>query len=259
VTHTDLRNKARALPRMTVRFCAERHQISRCDWKEIRSTIGAMDVLLVHGLWRTPLSLFGMARRLRDWGYRTEHFGYAAVAERYEAIVARLVRRLERLSARGPYVVIGHSLGGVLLRSALARITGPAPFHFVMLGTPNHRPRVARMLGVIWVYGPLMGQSGINLSSAVFYAGLPVPTVPYTIIAGTAGPRGRWSPFKEEENDGLVAVSETRLRDEDHLVLLPVTHTFMMNNYQVQAAVRVALDRAAENGVTRTGEYRLRG
>jgi hypothetical protein len=205
-----------------------------------------MNLLLVHGLWRTPLSWLILVRRLRAWGYRTEQFGYAAVAQRYNGIVARLVGRLEALAALGPYAVIGHSLGGILLRSALSRITGPAPRHLVMLGTPNRPARLACLLGVRWVYRRLMGECGVNLASPMFYATLPVPEIPYTIVAGSAGPRGRWSPFGNEANDGLVAVSETRIRDDDPIVLLPVTHTFMMNNTDVQAAIRRALAGVSE-------------
>jgi pimeloyl-ACP methyl ester carboxylesterase len=200
-----------------------------------------MNVLLVHGLWRTPLSFLLLNRQLRRWGYHTEQFGYAAVAQRYDAIIARLTDRLERLAAAGPYAIIGHSLGGVLLRSALARLSGPAPHHLVLLGTPNRPPRLAHLLGGRWLYRRLMGECGANLASADFYAALPVPDVPYTIVAGTAGPRARWTPFGEEPNDGLVAVSETRIRDDDSVVVLPVTHTFMMNNAAVQQVIREVL------------------
>jgi alpha-beta hydrolase superfamily lysophospholipase len=86
-----------------------------------------MNLLLVHGLWRTPLSFLALVHRLRRWGYCTEQFGYAAIAQRYDSIVASLVDRLERLAAAAPYAVIGHSLGGVLLRSAIPRVTGMAP------------------------------------------------------------------------------------------------------------------------------------
>lgn len=199
-------------------------------------------VLLVHGLWRTPLSFLSLVNRLRAWGHRPEQFGYAAVAERYEAIADRLVRRVQHLAASGePYAVIGHSLGGVLLRSALPRVAGPQPQHLVMLGSPNRPPRLAKRLGVRWVYRRLMGECGVNLSSELFYAALPPPTVPYTIVAGTAGPRGRWSPFGDEPNDGIVAVSETRVQDDDVVVFLPVTHTFMMRDRAVQAVIARAL------------------
>ena len=200
-----------------------------------------MNVLLVHGLWRTPLSFLLLVRQLRRWGFHTEQFGYAAVVQRYDAIVARLTDRLERLAAAGPYAVIGHSLGGVLVRSALTGLTGTAPQHLVLLGTPNRPPRVARVLGDKWLYRRLMGECGANLATADFYAALPVPQVPYTIVAGTAGFPTRRTPFGLEPNDGIVAVSETRIRDDDSVVILPVTHTFMMNNSAVQEVIRQVL------------------
>ena len=186
-------------------------------------------------------------RRLREWGYRPHQFGYAAVAQRYDAIVDRLVQRMEALAALGPYAVIGHSLGGILLRSALPRLRGAGPRHFIMLGTPNRPPRLARLLGVYWVYRRLMGECGVNLSSQDFYATLPLPSSPYTIIAGTAGPRGRWSPFGHEVNDGIVGVAETRIGDDDPIILVRATHTFMMNNPATQEVIRQVL-----SGITAT-------
>ena len=202
---------------------------------------GRVKLLLVHGLWRTPLSLYPLVRRLRRWGYHTEQFGYAAVAQAYDGIIARLVKRLELLAAAGPYVVIGHSLGSILLRSALARIDGPAPLHLVMLGPPNQPARLAHMLGHRWLYRRLMGECGLNLANPAFYARLPVPQVPYTIVAGTSGPQGRWSPFAGEPNDMIVTVSETRIVDDDPVVALPVSHTFMMKNAAVHDVIRQVL------------------
>lgn len=201
-----------------------------------------MNLLLVHGLWRTPLSFLVLVRRLRQWGYSTEQFAYAAVAQPYEVIAARLANRLNRLAAQGPYAVIGHSLGGILLRSALLLNVGPAPSRLIMLGPPNRPPKLARLLGGYWMYQRLMGECGANLASSVFYEQLPPPTVPYTIVAGTAGPRGRWSPFGDEPNDGIVAVTETRIREDDPIVTLPVTHTFMMNNAAVHSVIRQVID-----------------
>ncbi|HYF39881.1 MAG TPA: alpha/beta fold hydrolase [Gemmatimonadales bacterium] len=200
-----------------------------------------MNLLLVHGLWRTPLSFLVLVRRLRGWGCSPEQFAYAAVAQPYETIVRRLADRLNHLARRGPYAVIGHSLGGVLLRAALPLADGPPPRRLIMLGTPNRPPKLARLLGSYWMYQKVMGECGVNLASDCFYAELPVPAIPYTIVAGTAGPRGRWSPFGEEPNDGIVAVSETRIRDNDAPEILPVTHTFMMNNAAVHRVIQHAL------------------
>jgi hypothetical protein len=51
-------------------------------------------VLLIHGLARTPLSLFGLARDLRRAGHHTELIAYSGALESYARIVATVVRKL---------------------------------------------------------------------------------------------------------------------------------------------------------------------
>ena len=68
--------------------------------------------------------------------------------------------------------------------------------------------------------------------------GLPVPSIPLTVIAGTGGPTLRWGPLAGEVNDGLVAVSETRMGEHEEHIELPVWHTFMMNDPRVREIIR---------------------
>lgn len=196
-----------------------------------------MNVLLIHGLGRTPVSLMSLEWRLRQLGWEAEHFGYAAFAEPYDRIVERLRRRLSLLSSRGDYGIVAHSLGGLLTRSALNQSTIPAPRHIVMLGTPNQLPRLATFAWKLPPFQWFARDCGANLASPQFFAALPHPPAPYTIIAGTSGPRGVWSPFGHEINDGIVALSETQLTTGDRIVQLPVNHTFMMHHPTVHETV----------------------
>jgi len=195
---------------------------------------------MVHGMGRTPLSTWGLARYLARSGHTSEHFWYVAAFESFAGIRRRLRRRLERIAPRGPYAVLGHSLGGLLLRDALHGLN-PQPRHFVMLATPNRSPRLAHRFRRFWFLRLFGGEPGQLLSDPAFYAKLPVPSVPYTIIAGTAGPRGRWSPFGDEVNDWIVALSETRISDRDEPVLVSVEHSFIMYHAETRAAVARAL------------------
>ena len=63
------------------------------------------------------------------------------------------------------------------------------------------------------------------------------PTIPTTIIAGTAGPRGQWSPFGNQPNDGIVTVAETGLGPKTEVVLVPSVHTLVMNSPQVAQVI----------------------
>ncbi|MBD0268531.1 MAG: alpha/beta hydrolase [Cyanobacteria bacterium Co-bin8] len=209
-----------------------------------------MKVLLIHGMARTSLSLMGLERRLFQAGFTSEHFGYFAFAESFDQIVERLQRRLQVLSAQGPYAVVVHSLGGLMIRAALGGRANDCPQHVVMLGTPNQPPRLALHAWQLLPFRWFTGQCGFNLTCPDFYQKLPPLLCPYTIIAGTVGPRGSWSPFGDEVNDGIVALSETQLGPCDRILQLPVWHTFMMNDPAVQDAVVQALTAAIPAAVT---------
>lgn len=200
-----------------------------------------MRVLLAHGLGRTPLSMLWLAHRLRRAGHAPETFGYAAWAESYRTIRERLITRIERADAGAtPWVAIGHSLGGLLLRDAIAA-TEPAPpnhlAHLIMLATPNQPPRLAPQAARVPPFRWFTGECGRRLASPDYFRSLPQPAVPCTVIAGTRGPTGKWSPFGSEPNDGVVAVSETVLSPSAAPQTVRAAHTFIMNNSLVQAAV----------------------
>ena len=103
-----------------------------------------MRVLLVHGLGRTPASLALLHRALRRAGHAPASFAYYAFAQSYEGIRRRLVAQLQTWAAApDPVALIGHSLGGLLLRHALADVPTLPVHHLIMLGTPNRPPRRA--------------------------------------------------------------------------------------------------------------------
>jgi pimeloyl-ACP methyl ester carboxylesterase len=194
-----------------------------------------VNVLLVHGLGRTPGSLFPLASALRKAGLRTHFFGYSSTLESWDGIIRRLVKKLQSMVA--PLGVVGHSLGGLMLRMALPRVPQLKVHHLVMMGTPNKPPRLA---GYFWKWLPFRMYArtcGKLLAHAVDYESLPVPTCPTTIFAGTAGPRGRFRPFGSEPNDGVVAVSETVLEGCPPPIELPVLHTWMMNDRRIHEAI----------------------
>ena len=103
-------------------------------------------ILLVHGLGRTPLSLFGLSAALRRAGSHTRFFGYSSTFEGVPRIVRRLAKRLRNLARCGePVGLVGHSLGGLLLRKALPAAPALRVHHLVFLGTPARPPRMARL------------------------------------------------------------------------------------------------------------------
>lgn len=196
-----------------------------------------MKVLLVHGMGRTPVSMLQLARGLRAAGTEVELFGYVSTVESLERIVNRLAARLEHI-AHQPYVVVGHSLGGLLLRMAIARLGANVrrPERLVLLGTPVHAPRLARRLHRWLPYRLLHGESGQLLGDPERMEAIPQPTVPCTVVVGTRGPRWHWL-FGGEPNDGLVSVEEAMLGCGEDVITLRRSHTWLMNAREVRAIV----------------------
>lgn len=194
-----------------------------------------MRALLVHGMGRSPASMALLAARLRRAGVQPQLFGYLPAAQQFASIAQRLSVRLQQLAESGEYLVVGHSLGGLLLRAALDRLEPGIrrPRHLFMLATPNQSPRLARRLRHNPIYRWWTGDAGQLLADPERISAIASPTVPFTLVAGVSGRRGRGSPFADEPNDWIVSLGEVRLTDDDHLVTLPVGHTFLMNYREV--------------------------
>ena len=183
----------------------------------------------------TPLAV-----PLRRAGYRTRFFGYVATFETISGIVERLVRRLNEVK---PSVVIGHSLGGVLLRLALSECPHLNVEHFFMLGTPNQSPRAARYFWNWWPFRIFSGSCGRFLVAPAEYERIPELKMPYTIFAGTSGMPRVIDPFRGEPNDRIVAVSETVIDAEYPPVLVPAEHSLITYSRIVHAQIVERLTR----------------
>ncbi|MEO8502893.1 MAG: alpha/beta hydrolase [Acidobacteriota bacterium] len=188
-----------------------------------------MQAILVHGMGRTPLSQLILAKRLRDQGFEVHLFGYSS-RRPFDSCVTRLVSRVRAVVEDQPFILVGHSLGTVLIRAALPRLTPLEPVGCFFLAPPSRVPRAAKFFAGNPIYRLYSHEMGQLLASDEFMNSLPMPTVPVRVYAGTGGPTGRRSPFGSEENDGILAVSETPLEPGGPVVRVPVIHTVIMNS-----------------------------
>lgn len=205
-----------------------------------------MQVLFVHGMGRSPASGWLLLRQLRRAGLRTSSFGYSVSREDFAQIVDRLVARMQPLLEGEELVLIGHSLGGVLLRQALSLLgeSGKNVWHLFLLGSPVQTARMARRLENNPVYRLATRDCGRLLGSTERMAAIGVPGVPTTAIVGTRGIGSARGPFGEEPNDGVVALSEVSAGWLPDQVLVPVMHTLLPASRRVAAVILERLARS---------------
>lgn len=187
-----------------------------------------MDAILIHGMGRTPLAMSLLAARLRASGMRPLLFGYSVTFERLNTCVRRLERLITRRVRTNEYIIIGHSLGTVITRATLPRLVHK-PRACFLLSPPTQACKAARYFAPYRLTKILGGEMAQLLADQRFMESIPPTGVPTKIYAGTAGPRGRYSPFGDEPNDSVLTIKEMTLPDVP-LQTIPVLHTFIMNS-----------------------------
>ncbi|MBI5351026.1 MAG: alpha/beta hydrolase [Chloroflexi bacterium] len=198
-----------------------------------------MDAILIHGMGRTPAAMSILAARLWASGIRPHLFGYSVTFERWDESVQRYENFIVKRVKTNDYIIVGHSLGTVLTRATLPRLIHKPKACF-FLAPPTQVCKAARTFARRPLVRLFMGDVEKILTNKQFMESLPVPDLPTKIYAGVAGPRGPYSPFGDELNDGLLTVQETRLPGVP-LQTVPALHTFIMNSKAVaQDIVKIA-------------------
>jgi pimeloyl-ACP methyl ester carboxylesterase len=190
-------------------------------------------VVLLHGLGRTRWSLWPVARDAARRGYRVHNLGYPSRRAPIEQLAETIGHRIRDIAtAEGAVDVVTHSMGGIVLRAAVAAAALPADLirRVVMLAPPNHGSELADRLRDFRVYrlatGPAGQQIGTNDDSVP--RRLPPPPFEVGIIAGRRTGNPVFGRVLGAENDGKVTVDATRLDGMRDLVVVDRAHTFIM-------------------------------
>jgi pimeloyl-ACP methyl ester carboxylesterase len=203
-------------------------------------------VILVHGIFRSKDSFAGLHRHLRAQGFQVIALNYPSTSHDLTACADDVASVLDNLPAFEHCAVVTHSMGGLVMR-VLLDPQRPAAWRqrfslerLCMLFPPNQGAAKADALHSLWLYEQILGPAGQQLTTAEV-ARLPVPDLPMAIIAGgTGSDRGR-SQLVPGDDDGTVAVAETLLPGAEGPLVLPLGHTFGMNDPLMCRAVEAYL------------------
>jgi hypothetical protein len=130
---------------------------------------------------------------------------------------------------------VTHSLGGILVRSYLARHFITSPGRVVMLAPPNQGSEVVDKLGWLflfkWINGPAGNELGTDKNSTPNKLG--PANFPVGIIAGDRSINWINSLLIPGRDDGKVSVERTKLAGMSDHIVIHATHPFIMQNREV--------------------------
>lgn len=193
------------------------------------------EVTLLHGLCRTSRSMVKMANALTGAGFKVRNVNYlsrtASIQKLADDAIGKAVGDCQRDGAV-TIDFVTHSLGGILVRSYLARHSVPSLGRVVMLAPPNQGSEIVDRLGRTfvfkWLNGPAGNELGTDPHSAPNQLG-PV-NYPVGVIAGDRSINWINSLMIPGRNDGKVSIERAKVEGMNGYLVIHATHPFIMRN-----------------------------
>lgn len=189
-------------------------------------------VVLLHGIVRSRESMRPLGRSLEMVGFRSYLFSYPLVELSIDEHAENLHRVLSHLEGPNEIHLVGHSMGGIVIRAYLAKHRDPRIKRVVMIASPNHgsedansflESSIARKINV-----PAVRQLACGTNS--FVESLPA-TMPaeFAIISAGKGDERGCSDKLPGDDDGRVSVASTLLAGaSDHVLLVRKNPTLLL-------------------------------
>ena len=175
-----------------------------------------------------------LRRRLtRDSGLKTHAFHYRSVAGSMSDIAVRLAEFARGLRADRLHFV-GHSLGGLVIYRTLEQFADLPPGRVVFLGTPAVASRAAvgaaeRLASASKLLGRCVAEELLTERSRRWELDRQLGVIAGTRRVGL----GHFFTTLDGDNDGTVAVSETRLPGATGFITMPVGHMGLLMSARV--------------------------
>ena len=192
-------------------------------------------VILLHGLCRTSRSMVKMERALTNAGYQVQNVDYpsrtASIQKLADDAIGKAVTDCQRDGAV-KIDFVTDSLGGIMVRSYLARHPLPSLGRVVMLAPPNQGSEVVDKIGGWWLFkwinGPAGNELGTDTNSVPNRLG-PV-NYPVGVIAADLSINWINSLLIPGRDDGKVSIERTKLAGMSDHIVIHTAHPFIMKN-----------------------------
>ena len=207
-----------------------------CDKKQQCPTISK--VVVLHGLVRSSNSMNKVSQALSNSGYEVCNVQYPSrkhsVAKLAQNLVYPTIKQCFEINE--PLNFVTHSMGGIVARQLAASTDLDLKIsRVVMLSPPNHGSELVDKLNVVPFFKLINGEAGLSLGTEPKSVPNSLGKVTFEtgIIVGNKSFNPIYSALIPGEDDGKVSVESAKVAGMKDFLVLPHSHSFIMNKNDV--------------------------
>jgi len=195
-----------------------------------------MKIVILHGLYMHGLVMQPLSHKLRKFGFDTQVITYNTVAIEQEKVFARIDNALSDSQTN---ILVGHSLGGLIIKKYLASRSPSLQqiSHVVTIGSPIKGASIVnriRDLGMDAILGN-SPEHGLNMHDDVWEFEQKLGSIAGTLPLGA---RALLMMDNSIMSDGTVTVEETKIEGMTDHIQIPSTHTSMIYSSYVPKQIK---------------------
>jgi esterase/lipase len=197
-------------------------------------------VVLLHGLGRSSFSMTFLGDYLEEQSFQVFNLDYPSTEYPIESLVTNVTEQIKQLELESAEKVhfVTHSMGGILTRLYLKENSLKNLGRVVMLSPPNQGSELTDSLQnhVNFLYYFFTGPAGQQLNTKT--SSVPNQIGPMNfelgVIIGNATLNPLYSYLIPGEDDGKVSVERAKVDGMQDFLVVPHSHTFIMNSREVK-------------------------
>lgn len=195
-------------------------------------------VILLHGLARTNRSMAKLEKMLSKHGYKVINVDYPSTEHPIEFLAEEFLGKVIDQCSKVPRLKIHfvtHSLGGIMVRYYLKHHQLSNLGRAVMLSPPNQGSEAVDYMKDAFMFKKINGPAGQQLGTDKDSIPLKLGAVDFElgVITGSKTFDPLFSMIIPGPDDGKVSVQRAKVAGMTDFVVMPYSHTFIMQKEEV--------------------------